>query len=72
MFMPSVVEWVSATAETSVPRIAATPARASAIRCRTSGERVDVAAPESRSQAAISAIAAAVSAGSGPTEPVLR
>ena len=31
-FIPSVVEWLSATARTSVPRTAATPARASSIR----------------------------------------
>ena len=64
---PSVVEWVRATAPTSVPRTAATPARASAIRLRSVLERSRRGPrPTSRSQAAISAIAAAVSAGQRP------
>ena len=45
-FMPSVVAWVSATASTSVPRTAATPARASAMRASDLDEVVGVGAPD--------------------------
>ena len=70
--MASVVEWVNPTAETSVPITAATAARASAMRTRVSSKASVWARPTSRSRTAISAMAAAVSAGSGPTDPVLR
>jgi hypothetical protein len=70
--MPSVVEWVSATAAGSVVSTAATDARASAMRWRTSGQSSTCARPVVSSQVAKSAIAAAVSAGIGPTEPVFR
>ena len=42
MFMPSVVEWVSAMSSTSAVRTAATAARASSMRWRISSEVVDV------------------------------
>ncbi len=71
-FIASVVEWVSPTAATSVPRTAATPARASAMRASVSVRSSGWPRPRSRSWSAISAMAAAVSAGSGPTDPVAR
>ena len=55
------------------PSTAATPARASAIRCRKSARCRRGARARRRARgASISAIAAAVSAGSGPTDPVFR
>ena len=70
MFMPSVAAWVIATSSSSAPRIAATPARASSIRCLSSSQYSAWARPKSRSYSASWAIAAADSAGIGPTEPV--
>ena len=72
MFMPSVVEWVMPTESTSVARTAAIPARASARRSRKSSKNSALARPVRTSQPSRSAIAAAVSAGSGPAEPVFR
>jgi hypothetical protein len=68
--MPSVVAWVIATSSRSPPRTAATPARASSIRCLASSQYATCARPKSRSYASSSAIAEATSAGSGPAEPV--
>ena len=71
-FMPSVVEWVIAIADGSVVSTAATDARASARRWRASGQSSTWARPVVSSQFANSAIAAADSAGMGPTDPVFR
>ncbi len=72
MFMPSVVAWVSAMSSTSAVRTAATAARASSMRWTATAKESTWARPVRSSYSACSAMAAAVSAGSGPTDPVLR
>ncbi len=69
---PSVVECVSAMSSGSATRIAATEARASAIRSRISGRASGCARPVASSRAACSSIARCVSAGIGPEVPALR
>ena len=71
-FMPSVVEWVSAMAAGSVVRTAATEARASAIRWRTSGQSSTWARPVVSSQVGEVRHRGRGFGGIGPTEPVLR
>ncbi len=70
--MLSVVEWVRAIADGSVVSSAATAARASASRSWNSSQSSMWARPWASSRADASAMAAATSTGSGPTEPVLR
>ena len=72
MFMPSVVEWVIADRVDVGGEDRGDRARASARRSRKSSKNSALARPVRSSQPSRSAIAAAVSAGSGPTEPVFR
>jgi len=71
-FMPSVVAWVSAIRRGSVPSTAATAARASFIRSSESFQYATSARPVRSSIPSSSAIARAVSRGSGPQVPVLK
>ena len=70
-FMPSVAAWVIATSSMSPPSTAATAAFASSSRWANSAQYSAAARPKSRSYSSSCCIAAALSAGIGPTEPVL-
>ncbi len=71
-FMPSVVAWVNAIRRGSVTRIAATAARASSMRSAESRQYAISARPVRSSRPSSSAMARAVSRGSGPHVPVFR
>ena len=70
--MPSVVAWVNAIRRGSVPITAATAARASFMRSAESFQYAMSARPVRSSMPSSSAIARAVSRGSGPQLPVFR
>ena len=72
MFMPSVVEWVSAIDSGPAERSAASTPRHSSMRSRKASQPAGSARPTRSSQSSSSRMALTVAAGSGPDVPVLR